>query len=115
MLDAIDEASSLPTGPFCMRTYGTPSAAAADVRVLVLNGGPVTSSVAKWIFCKGTGGTPLASAHDTNLGLTLSPPAHHSQKRFQYLQGAACQQGLGVIEFPRQHCSSVHIHEGAVL
>ncbi len=97
-----------------MHTYG-PCSAAADVGVLVLNGGAVTSSVAKGTFSTGTNGTPSASADDSNLGLTLSAPAHHRQKRFQYMQGAVCQQGLGVTEFPRQDCSNVHGHEENVM
>jgi hypothetical protein len=82
-----------------MLTHGTPSAA-PDVRALVLNAGATTSSVAKGILSMGTGGTASASPDDTNLGLTLSPPAHHSQNRFQFLQGAVPQQGLGMIESP---------------
>ena len=83
MIDAGVRASSILTGPFCMHTCGTRSAA-ADVRVLVLNPGAATSSVAKGIFSMATGGTCSASAGDGKLGLTLSAPAHHRQKRFQY-------------------------------
>lgn len=69
-------ASSTLKWPFI---YG-PCSAAADVAVLVLTSR--AASVAKGAFVTATGGTPSASADNSRVGLTLSVPAHHRQRRF---------------------------------